>query len=885
MGDLIMKKTVLFAFAAAAAAFVVASCDKTSLVETPVTPEQEVTDPKTPEDPADGVPEGMVRLTFGVTAEGEGTKTQWNGTAHSWSDGDQIRIIWGAGDSDYVDAAVVDGKVTATVGQADNYYAVYPTTAAYALDASAGTLTITIPRYQTGKFEDADIMAAKTPAATPALNFKGVTHIFKIHLTDASTFNRLEFQSLLPNKLLVDPMLVSFDGSGNVTVESQSAVVDGSHSKYVDLQNNITAGNDYYFAVVPGSDLSKGIIIKARDTQTGSFNVFGFGKSSIDAKRGVITNLGDLDKRIHADWFIKPEGTGDGSSWDNAGGLDLFVKLVGTPTTEDSGVASTMRLNNAKIHFMEGTYNIEEAYGEQKQFQAGTFSSEVDNVTLIEGGYPSSATGTDLSGYNPSSYVTRFISNQSENNDRVFYFNGARLYDWTFKGLSFENNTAGTNFNTPGGAVAINGGTNGNIKFEDCSFILTTSNSSGGGALSFRGTAEVNAEFKNCTFSGCSSTSGFGGAIWINTEKHNLTFNGCTFTGNTAAKGGGFLYNQNSGTVIIKNSFFENNVATSSNGLGGAIYASGSGNIEIDCCILKGNGTDAQAQHGGVIWMGGTTSLSIGNGTAVTNNKASSRGGVILVAENSALNADGVSFSGNNALNGGVIHVNGGTAYVNTCEFKDNSATNGAALRAAGTADNQANLIVNACLFDSNTPSGSANGGGCINANTYSRTIVSNSTIRNTSGGNGAAMSIDGGAAGTYGYMYAVSCTFSGNTIDFGRNYNFFYFHNCIADHNVTVANPGKSYSILGDNRYSTNKTIVETETGLGAACLGSFSGGVYPLNSAKEASYGAGMSADDLQALTFNNITLTDEQKALLAKDQKGKDRTGTIMGAFVGN
>lgn len=119
----------------------------------------------------------------------------------------------------------------------------------------------------------------------------------------------------------------------------------------------------------------------------------------------------------------------------------------------------------------------------------------------------------------------------------------------------------------------------------------------------------------------------------------------------------------------------------------------------------------------------------------------------------------------------------------------------------------------------------------------------------------------------------------------FGRNYNYCYFYNCIADCNVTTGNPGKTYSILGDNRYSTNKTVVETEAGLGAACLGTFSNGVYPLNSTKAASYGAGMSAADLQALTFDNITLTDDQKALLAKDQKGNDRDGNIMGAYVLN
>ena len=67
------------------------------------------------------------------------------------------------------------------------------------------------------------------------------------------------------------------------------------------------------------------------------------------------------------------------------------------------------------------------------------------------------------------------------------------------------------------------------------------------------------------------------------------------------------------------------------------------------------------------------------------------------------------------------------------------------------------------------------------------------------------------------------------------------------------------------------------------AFSLGTFNKGVFPLEATYETAYSQGMSATDLQDLTFNNITLTDEQKALLAKDQKGNDRKGTIMGAYV--
>ena len=69
------------------------------------------------------------------------------------------------------------------------------------------------------------------------------------------------------------------------------------------------------------------------------------------------------------------------------------------------------------------------------------------------------------------------------------------------------------------------------------------------------------------------------------------------------------------------------------------------------------------------------------------------------------------------------------------------------------------------------------------------------------------------------------------------------------------------------------------------ALCSFDSSLGVYPLplNSSYSTVYNSGMSASELQAIAYDGITLTAEQKALLAKDQKGNDRTGTIMGAYV--
>ena len=118
------------------------------------------------------------------------------------------------------------------------------------------------------------------------------------------------------------------------------------------------------------------------------------------------------------------------------------------------------------------------------------------------------------------------------------------------------------------------------------------------------------------------------------------------------------------------------------------------------------------------------------------------------------------------------------------------------------------------------------------------------------------------------------------------RGVTYFHIYNSILLGGTTLAggadtNIKRSYSIYGDKIYTTENTA----SSLGEFALIAFNStkGVYPLNGSYSTQYSAGMTVEQLQNETYN-ITLTDDQKALLAKDQKGNDRTGgTIMGAYV--
>ena len=142
-------------------------------------------------------------------------------------------------------------------------------------------------------------------------------------------------------------------------------------------------------------------------------------------------------------------------------------------------------------------------------------------------------------------------------------------------------------------------------------------------------------------------------------------------------------------------------------------------------------------------------------------------------------------------------------------------------------------------------------------------------------------------ATSNYPKMYFVSCTLAENGYAFNRNYNNVWFYNTIGTDDTVNSKSNlkarSAYTIWGSKRYAAMGTLEDTVDGLAASCLQSFATDHYPLNSSASASYGAGMSATDIQALSFSDITLTDDQLALLAKDQKGNDREGTIMGAYV--
>ena len=750
-----MKKFYSFLAICAIATFSF-SCSK----ETPIPEEnrpdngQEQTDKPGEVNPDDKpVPEGMIRLTFTVSSED--TKTDWDGVHHTWTDGDQVRIIWGTGAADYANATVVNGSVSADVADAETYYAVYPADGAFAL-RDGGTIDFGIPRYQDGTFASANMMAARTSKEAASFAFKNLTHIIKFHTTATNPYNRFEFTSNENARVIANTYGVTFDSNQNVTIGAKTATIDGyNNTKYADL-NTVTTNSDYYFAVGPETDFSSGFGVKARMSSEGDDYEYGaLSKKAISTDRSRVTNLGDIDAMIHPDWFIKPGGTGNGSSWEDAGGLALFLNLIKFQTN-DKGINSTWRLHNARIHFAEGTYDIYAANEGTLSFDDKAWDMEADskyqltNLNLtIDGGYPNSLTGTALTGKDPVNHPTKWQTAQTDDTFRVFEAKGCRMSGWTFDGITFE---ANGDHILPGDVLHFDGTTSGTITFNNCYFkdFVQTGTVNGGPVYIHGGvTAEIN--FTGCTFSG--NQCNVGGAAYVYASNATVKFTDCTFTGNKASNGGSIR--ARGGNVNITNCTFtglgieDGDVNTAQQG--GAVYVDGA-----SVSISGGSVSNCKTANGGAIYYG-SGSLTLQDGLEIFNCKTSSQGGAINVnGTDGTLNVNSCNIHNNmSGTTGGAIHLSGGTLNLTGGIIKENKATTtGGGLHVV---DGEA--IIMGTVFNGNESNAGSNGdshGGAIYQAAGTVTIMDNESdhtyfIGNKAPGKRAgailakaAMSIDG---------------------------------------------------------------------------------------------------------------------------------------------
>jgi len=213
------------------------------------------------------------------------------------------------------------------------------------------------------------------------------------------------------------------------------------------------------------------------------------------------------------DLFVATEGSGDGSSWDNP--LGSIQQALNISSVGDN------------IHVKQGTYN--------------------ETIAMVEwvdlyGGYSSALTSTDISGRNPSAYVTSISAAGPSTSGHV---------------VTGANNATIDGFTLTGGADQYGGGMLNNLSsptINNCVFAGNMA-TEGGGMYN----EQCSPVIVNCTFCGNEAT-GWGGGIYNSYSTPTIT--NCTFSGNITDGYGGGMFNWYSSPTVTNCIFWDDTAGT-----------------------------------------------------------------------------------------------------------------------------------------------------------------------------------------------------------------------------------------------------------------------------------------------------------------------------------
>ena len=626
-----MKKFITVIFAAAAI-FATVSCEKQiekdsfeSSDELISTPQSELINP--------------ITVTFRADAEtkvsisGEGTA---GAKTAVWDEGDQIKIVWFNGVMKSATATAdtygtAATTFTATVEEADFYYAVYPATVEVTLDEE-GNFTVNFPGTTNASttFGEAAWYAAKTTAADKSFAFHPISAVIKFSVDGSAVAapEQVYFRS-------VNGGLHKLHGHAAITFASDNtlsaAPIDGAaHITFT------VAGAGAYYAPIPGYGASEttgddGFILQIK--KTGDTIPAAYYSGTITQEPGMLYNVKSaIDGKVIRNYYVatSSQGTGDGLSQANAATLaDLKVNAPAFKFGDK--IAGALLLDGATINFL----GDENAYTEP----IGVFntSNSTHSYTIVGGvgGGTTTITTTSSSIFNAAN-ATVAVNNI------------------TFSGCSSDS------------AVKI---TIGKISFDGC--VFSSNSASNGGAATIGSTSATDADLKvsfNNTLFDSNTTSGYGGVVLVpaNSSGGIVSFNNCLFANNTAtSQSGGVAYTGSGTTALFFNNCSFSGTNAKSNGV--VIYLNhAGGRLGMNNCTINGGSTYGSA--------GADNKKS--NGSLITNK------GLSVIANSTLWSKDGYGAWGLIAL--GASGVSNGSSVVNCLVRNGTSSANTSAYAAFG---------------------------------------------------------------------------------------------------------------------------------------------------------------------------------------------------------
>lgn len=477
---------------------------------------------ETPTEPDDSTPEyttitltaahPVMTETGAAAQENEGTaeistKTTINETTGSvsWAVGDKLKLVCEDG-SDFTTEALTeadlkDGGKTATFKATVKAvkalkWAVYPSDIVTSL--SDGKFSVTVPQVQDGTFEHASIEVGEI-GKNNSIALKNVCALLKFTVANANAA-----------KVFIGGNGAPLNGKATISSEILAAPYTASED-VPDYQPNVevkvSGPGTYYAAILPAKTTGLSMQIYSAGNTLLAENI---SSNVLDAPRKVIKNLGKLSEKPFANKrFVTENGTGDGSSWENAWSFsDLFSKI------------QTLKLTDHIIIMSEG---IARSTSSLITLAAGT-------KFKVYGGYSKTSSETDITSRDLNKYKTNFagMTQQKEGESvRLFNYTDGTI-ETVFDGVGFTE--------TYQNAAEAYGGTCLIISNVQKAYFVNCrieNNKKDGSAVVRVGGTKATATFERCTFSN-NTVSGKG---LIQVQKGgNLTVRDCDFTqGNTVS--------------------------------------------------------------------------------------------------------------------------------------------------------------------------------------------------------------------------------------------------------------------------------------------------------------------------------------------------------------
>ena len=492
-----------------AAGLALASCAK-EITETPAAPEESAPEYTTITLTAthpEMTEAGAAVQENGATAVVSTKTTLDEKGSVSWAVGDKLKLVCKDG-SDFTTEALTEAdlkdggntatfKATVTAGKALKW-AVYPSDIATEL-TSDGKFSVTVPQVQDGKFEHASIEVGEI-GENNSIALKNVCALLKFTVANEG-----------PAKVFIGGNGAPLNGKVNIS----ASILETSYTDSEDVpdyQPNVEVsvggpGTTYYAAILPTKTTGLSMQIYSADNTLLAENI---SSNALDAPRKTIKNLGELRSTpFQNKRFVTENGTGDGSSWENAWS---FSKLLSN--------LQTLKLTDHIIIMSEG---IARSASSLITLAAGT-------KFKVYGGYPNTSKGTDITGRDLNKYKTDFagMTQQKEGESvRLFNYTDGTI-ETIFDGVGFTE--------TYQNAAEAYGGTCLIISNVQKAYFVNCrieNNKKDGSAVVRVGGTKATATFERCTFSN-NTVSGKG---LIQVQKGgNLTVRDCDFRqGNTVS--------------------------------------------------------------------------------------------------------------------------------------------------------------------------------------------------------------------------------------------------------------------------------------------------------------------------------------------------------------